>query len=312
LLLALVFCFLLSTNAHARCDFIYGTGWSSVIFTPPATIPLPVNLQPGTQTVLWTSGSITPSTIAHMSCSSTTDSGIRNFVSATPQSGTLFPVGYIPNLYFQILHPDPMPVYPGFPIASTPDSQFSVPSQLQLVAMGPIPNGSQLAAHQLANWMIDTQYGAQPVEIFSTNASTTFVGPACSVAVDPTLVVLPTVSSTEFTGRGSTTGMTRFDIQLTCRSGSRLAITLETNREQSNATGVIRPANGGGYAKRVGVQILDKDSHPINFGSTIDVTGSTPDGTYSIPFFARYYQTSNTGVTPGQVTATATYTLSYP
>jgi type 1 fimbria pilin len=128
------------------------------------------------------------------------------------------------------------------------------------------------------------------------------------VAVDPTVVTLPTVYVSAFTGTGPTTGQTPFNVQLTCSGKVNLAITLATSNP--GATGVIAPTSGTGYAQNVGVQILDGSGSPVPFGTAIPA-GTTANGAFSVPFYARYYQTS-ANVSGGNVLATATYTLTYP
>lgn len=140
--------------------------------------------------------------------------------------------------------------------------------------------------------------------------SVTVTTPACSVAVDPTVVILPTVFSSNFGSLGSTAGQTPFNVQLNCSASSPLSITLSpSSPAYAGASGVLTNTTGGGYAQNVGVQILDKNGNPISFGTAISV-GPTINGAFNIPLQARYYQTG-TPVSAGQVTATATYTLTY-
>jgi len=297
-------------RSHAAC---WGNqGWGTVAFTPPATITLPANLPPGTQTILWTSSPITPSPIVSMTCFGSTNSGIVNSIGSQPTGDdALFPTN-ITNLFYRLLHPDAstlLRAYPNYPVNS---GQFSVASALQLVATGPIANGATLPAGQLAQWQVDTFGGPTTVEIFQTNSILTFTSPACTVAVDPTVVTLPTVYNSGFTGVGSTTGLTPFNVQLNCPSaaaGANVAITLATSNPAPSTTGVIAPTAGGGYAKNVGVQVLDRNGNPIAFGTAIPA-GTATAGIFNIPLNARYYQTG-TPVAAGNVSATATYTITY-
>ncbi|MFK2877752.1 fimbrial protein [Rhodanobacter hydrolyticus] len=132
---------------------------------------------------------------------------------------------------------------------------------------------------------------------------------ACTVTVDPTVVTLPAVLVSAFTGAGTTTGQTPFNVQLNCPAGTNLSITLATASPQTGTTSVIAPTSGSGYAGNVGVQLLNSSGNPITFGTAIS-EGKTTAGAMNLPFSARYYQTAS-GVTAGQVTATATYTLTY-
>ena len=246
---------------------------------------------------------------------------VSNYGAPTGSDPTLFPTN-LSWLSFRILHPDtttPLSSYPnnasivvGNPVA------FSVASALQLVVTGIIPQGQQnttqqmtIPAGQLAQWNVDMTNGTNPVELFKiTNIN--FVIPTCTAAVDPTVVTLSAVSTTAFTGNGSTAGQQPFQVQLNCVSGANLSITLSTTSHfGNNNLGVINNATGTGYAQNVGVQILKQDgSTPVTFGKAIS-EGATQNGTMNLAFYARYYQNSTTNVTVGQVSATATYTLTY-
>ncbi len=133
---------------------------------------------------------------------------------------------------------------------------------------------------------------------------------ACSVAIDPTVVTLPTIATAALTGTGATTGKQPFSVQLNCPAGANLSITLATSNPQAGVTGVIAPTTGSGYAQNVGVQLLRSDgTTPVPFGTAIS-EGTTTGGIISLPFYAQYFQTG-TSASAGNVTATATYTLTY-
>ncbi|MGO4701659.1 fimbrial protein [Dyella sp. 2RAB6] len=133
---------------------------------------------------------------------------------------------------------------------------------------------------------------------------------ACSVNTDSqTLnVALPQVSTSALTAVGATAATTRFNINLSCQSGSNVSITLSTSTPGTGA-GVIAPATGTGKATNVGVRLLDGSRNPVTF-NTAKSLGATPNGPLSIPYYAQYYLTA-TPAGSGQVTATATYTLTY-
>ena len=133
---------------------------------------------------------------------------------------------------------------------------------------------------------------------------------ACSVNTDSTnlAVSLPMVSTSALPAIGSTAAATRFSINLSCQSGSNVSITLNTANAGSG-TGVIAPTTGTGMAQNIGVQLLDGSLTPVTFNTTKSL-GATPNGTLSIPYYARYYRTASP-ITGGNVTATATFTLTY-
>jgi type 1 fimbria pilin len=320
LLLALL-ALALSGRAHASCSSTNNPG--VVTFSPPGGQIVLSTTGAAVGTVLWTSSQATPANYPTLSCTGTTNNGVvSSYGPPTGGDETLFPTN-LSWLSFRILHPDtssPLSAYPynaSVPANIYPGVAFSVASALQLVVTGPIPQGQQgstqqmtIPAGQLAQWNVDMTNGSNPVEIFKiTNIN--FVIPTCTAAVDPTVVTLSAVASTAFSGRGSTAGQQPFQVQLNCVAGSNLLITLSTTNSYSTNLGVIKNTTGAGYATNVGVQILQQDgATPVKFGTAI-LEGATQNGAMSLPFFARYYQDSTSNVTVGQVSATATYTLTY-
>lgn len=211
----------------------------------------------------------------------------------------------------------------------TPANTIAVTFTAQLVKTGTVTPGTGtvssinlLQFFDQDTYILDAQCGhhgcsttnpqiASPtnIGILTLNPVTVSVT-ACSVAVDPTVVTLPAVLTSTFTGKGAIAGKTPFNVQLSCPAGANLYITLATSNPQTGVTGVIAPVAGAGHAGNVGVQILDGHSgNPVTFGTAIS-EGTTTNGTMNLPFSARYYQTA-TGATAGTVTATATYTLTY-
>lgn len=309
----------LSGRAHANCTNTNNPG--TVTFSPPNGGKITLsNTGAGIGTILWTSTQATPASYPTLTCTGTTNNGVvSSYGTPVGSDQTLFPTN-LSWLSFRILHPDtssPLSAYPNNASIPTGSVAFSVASALQLVVTGIIPQGQQgktqqmtIPAGQLAQWNVDMTNGAKPVEIFKiTNIQ--FVIPTCTAAVDPIVVTLPAVKATAFSGNGSTAGQLPFQVQLNCISGKNLSITLTTTNS-SGAAGVIRNTTGVGYATNVGVQILQQNgSTAVTFGTKIS-EGATQNGAMNLPFFARYYQTSNGSVTAGQVSATATYTLTYP
>ncbi|SFK37733.1 Pilin (type 1 fimbria component protein) [Rhodanobacter glycinis] len=326
MLLLLALLLALSGRAHADCTSTNNPG--SVTFTPPGGKIMLSNTGAAIGTVVWTSGQATPANYPTLVCAGTTNNGIvSSYGPPVGSDETLYPTN-LSWLSFRILHPDANTLLSAYPYnASVPPNTagtaFSVASALQLVITGTIPSGLQgtspqltIPAGKLAQWNVDMTNGSNPVEIFYvTNIQ--FVIPTCTTAFDPTTVTLSAVRATALSGRGSTAGQQSFQVQLNCVAGARLRITL--NATNGKNKGVIYNNNvggannnpGAGYARYVGVQILQRDgSTPVTFGNPITI-GATQTGTMNLPFYAQYYQTSNSNVTIGDVSATATYTLSY-
>ena len=318
LLLALV-ALAVSGRAHANCSDTNSPG--SVTFSPPNGQITLSNTGTAIGTILWTSSQATPANYPTINCTGTTNNGVvSSYGPPVGSDETYFPTN-LSWLSFRILHPDtstPLSAYPDNASVPSGNIQFSVASALQLVVTGTIPQGQQgstqqmtIPAGQLAQWNVDMTSGAKPVEIFMiTNIE--FVIPTCTAAVDPTVVTLSAVRASAFTGKGSTAAQQPFQVQLNCVSGANLSITLRTtNQFGARSLGVINNTTGPNYATNVGVQILKQNgSTPVKFNAAIPV-GATQNGTMNLPFYARYYQTSTNNVTVGQVSATATYTLTY-
>lgn len=314
---------LLAIAGRARADCDYTNQPGTVTFTPPPTITLPDSLSVGA--VLWTSAPIVPANYPRLTCSGNTSSGVVN-QAGTPAGGdnTLFPTN-VPGLSYRLLHPDttsPLHVYPNEIIAAG-TYNFSVATALQLVVTGTIAPGSVFNGGQIAQWNIDMcngiyflgncwgQRSTNAVEVFNSS-SIRFVAPTCTIAVDPTVVTLPVVITSNFNAPGSVAGQTSFNVQLNCPStavGANLAITLATNSPVTGATGVIANTTGSGFAKNVGVQVLDGNGNPVSFTTAIPA-GTATAGSFNIPLNARYYQTG-APVSGGNVKATATYTITY-
>lgn len=320
-----------STKAQADCNYSSGSA-ATINFQPPASITVSPDTKPGP---LWTSPPITPGgQQLKLNCSGTTSSGIVNTASGLPTGtdDTLFPTN-IPWLSYRILHPDtssPLSASPNEPIKSGQPLTFSVASALQLVVTGPVTSSGTLSG-QLGIWqttyntwvctvqgpfggcwMGEWRPGTYPLAFFNTSA-VRFVMPACKASVDPTFVYLPTVPITSFGSKNSTAGQTPFNVVLNCSAGTTLSMTLTTDMPASGVTGtgVIASSSGSGMAQGIGVQILDKNaSATISFGTPILVVDATPNGTLSVPFYARYYKTAGSAL-PGLVKATAYYTLTY-
>lgn len=291
-------------TARAACYLNNGTSWATVTFTPPAQIMVPDNAAVGT--VLWTSPMTSQSAEADLYCDQYTNGGIVNYQGAqVPGGSTIFPT-IVPGVGVRLSRGS----LGSYLIASPSDyvtsgtTQFNLNTALEFVVTGPVAIGQSINASQLVNWAFGS---VNPVVTFVLGSNTTFVGPACTVATDPTVVQLPTVTVGAFGGNGSTTGTTPFAVQLSCSYASPIQITLDSTNPVSVNNGVLSIATGTGMATGVGVQI-SRSGNPTKLRKAITVN-ATP-GSFSIPFAASYYRTGT--IKAGSVSATATYTLTYP
>jgi type 1 fimbria pilin len=281
-----------------------------------ATISSPITIDPNAAigTVLATSPVTNPSpSSSQVTCNgNNTTIGVINLVGAQPAgSSTIFPTN-IPGVGYSILHPDSTYALPPYGSDSIGSGTFtlSVASAIQLIKTGPITAGSTLSAGTLGFWQYAGRNGTLRVEDFVLANAVKFVAPTCTVTTPSISVTLPTVSSTSLSTPAATAGATAFNIGLNCvsaASGQTMAIQFDTAKTAPGTVGVITP---GGTAKNVGVQLVDSSFNAVTFG-TPAVVGTTPSGTYNLTYYARYYATA-TPVGAGTVSATATFTISYP
>jgi type 1 fimbria pilin len=191
---------------------------------------------------------------------------------------------------------------------------LSVGSAIQLVKTGPIASGATLNAVTLGYWQFAGSGGSLlRVEDFVLSNAVTFVYPTCTVTTTNIAVTLPSVRNTSLSSVGAVSGATAFTISMTCPSGAagrNLAMQFDTGRPQAGTTGVIAPSTASGSAQNVGVQLVNQSFTPVTF-ATPALVGTTPNGVYNLTYYARYYVTA-TPVVAGNVSATATFTVSYP
>lgn len=298
-------------DAQAVCRFTSG-GNTSVTFSGlPSTISVPANTPVGT--VIASTGQVSPANPPTIQCGSyvwgfwfpsaeTMTYGVVNSRGGYLTDNVTYQTG-IAGVGYRITHPTAhLKPYP-LSSESVSTSEFSVTSGLELVTTGPITSGSVLLAGKLGDW----KWRDLIPETFRLANSITFTSPSCTIVTDPINVTLPLVTTSAFTGVGSVSGKTPFQIQLACPTGTAVAkITMHTSNPGSQP-GVVAPA-GAGYAGGIGVRVLDGNSNPMVFETQTVVT--PPNATTSIPYFAQYFQTAPT-TTSGPVKATVTFDIFY-
>lgn len=297
--------------SFATCTLSGSTETVSMSLTSTITL----DPQAAVGTVLATSTTASPSpSDSQVTCSGTTAIGVINLVGGQPGGGsTIYPTG-VSGVGYRILHPDSSYYLPPYGSDSISAGTFnlSVGSALQLVKTGPIASGSVLSAGTLGFWQYAARRGATlRVEDFVLANSVTFVAPSCAVTTPSISFSLPTISNTSLAAPGATAGTTAFTIGLNCSSasaGQAMAIQFDTAKSFAGASGVITPTSG--TATNVGVQLVDNSFTPVAFAAPA-VVGTTPSGTYNLTYYARYYATAMP-VGAGNLTATATFTISYP
>lgn len=297
----------LPLGAHAKCSYSSG-GPTTVTFSLPPAITIAADAAVGT--VLATSAQTAPLSPPVISCNGQGNwmtYGVTNTRGGYLADNITYETG-IPGLGYRLTHPDDyLTAYPlNGELLS--ESTFSVTSGLELIKTGPIASGSVLAAGQLGRWRWDDNKGnVLYPESFILGNAVTFTTPSCTIVTDPINVTLPTVTSGAFTGVGSTSGKTPFQITLNCPAGAAVTnITMHSTAPDSHQ-GVVQPA-GAGYAGGIGVQVLDNNSNAVVFDQQTVV--SPPNATTAIPYFAQYFQTAAT-VSGGPVKATVTFDIFY-
>ncbi|WP_420793429.1 fimbrial protein [Pseudomonas shahriarae] len=177
----------------------------------------------------------------------------------------------------------------------------------ELVKTGPTSKGT-LSTGTYGNISLNNSYQVALVNVVNGGAITTS---GCTVNTKSLTVPLGSAKRSEFSGVGSTTKTSNFNISVDCIESTGINMTLNATADSSNAPGVIAidPFAGTTTAKGVGIQLL-RYNNPVVIGSSFVIGRASFTGENSIEMAARYYQTKST-VTAGQANATATFTLTY-
>lgn len=126
-------------------------------------------------------------------------------------------------------------------------------------------------------------------------------------------VVLPTVGKSTLATSGTTTGDTKFTINLTSCPTGNIAVYYDNTNANINTAGRLNNAATSNAATNVNVELLNSAKTPINLTKDRGTQGAlavASTGSANIDFFARYYATG--AATAGDVSTTATYYVVYP
>lgn len=298
---------LIPGQARAGCSFKSGSSQGTYLVSVPATIVNDPNIPAGS--VLYTSAATGINHRVDFGCS-----GNGNGWGLVSGTGALLPAGQsifptsIAGVGFRLSQKgDYIYAYPYFSLDGSGSWYENDAVTIELVKTGAIVDGSSVQG-SLVNFKAGTSANYIIDAVVNLANRLTFTAPACQVNTTNITVTLPAVTSGAFSGAGSVAGTTPFQIGLTCSSGAIVRITLDTATPVAGNPGVIAPSSGG--TSGVGVQVLDSSgTTPVQFGVPKTI-GATPNGTLSVNYYARYYQTG-TVVTAGLLGATATFTLSY-
>ncbi|WP_157221921.1 fimbrial protein [Pseudomonas sp. R62] len=125
---------------------------------------------------------------------------------------------------------------------------------IQLLKTGPTSTGS-LRTGTVAGLLLKNLYWMTAIQIANGGSFSTS---GCTVNTKSLTVPLGSVKRSEFSGVGSTTKISNFNIFVDCSESTKINMTLNATADSSNAPGVIAidPSVGGTTAKGVGIQLL--------------------------------------------------------
>lgn len=136
---------------------------------------------------------------------------------------------------------------------------------------------------------------------------------ACTVVnnmSNPLSVMMGNVSSSAFTGAGSTASPTKFNIALKdCPESAKSATVKFDGTADSNVATLLALTQEAGVAKGVGIQLMDNKNVVVPL-YTASSAYPLQAGDNNLAFVARYYATANT-VSAGFANATSNFTLNY-
>lgn len=200
-----------------------------------------------------------------------------------------------------------------------PGSKFSV----ELVKTGPITTSGVLTGEIGTTTLVDQ--GNQVIRRIFINGSLPIrpLVPACKVTTSSVAVPLGRIRSQVFKGVGTTTDSRPFEIRLQCSGGTkgavtRMHMTMTDSSSWWNQSSVLSLSSNSS-ASGIGIQILrGANDSVVSYGPDSSQSNNTNqwfvgqfgNDTVTIPFKARYIQTSST-VKPGVANGLATFTMSY-
>jgi type 1 fimbria pilin len=194
---------------------------------------------------------------------------------------------------------------------------YLVPSSyydVELIKTEPTTGSGPLTSGEVGRSVFDTD--TKPFSsIFIPANGVTIVTPSCTVDTGSRNIVVQMgkVRKSAFNGVGSSAGAKPFNIQLNCNAGNAanntIYLRMDATPDPSGQQGVLQVAQVAGAAGGVGIQVLDKDSVGVKFAEEA-LVGPSKDGSYVLPFTARYLQTAPT-VSVGPANGTATFSIIY-
>ena len=311
----------LGRDVHASCSFTAGSTLISTVALP-AQITVPRNV--GRGTVLWDSGWVQGGTgTASILCNAYFWQKMQWSIAG------LQPVADMPNVYA-------LPDLPGVGIKAgwfwgstgapstwawigKPDSWEANTTQayilrsflqVQLIAIGPIKNGTQRFPSPTINVWYDNLNAAQLV-LTQIDVKTNAL--ACTTS--DAFVPMGRHMTSELSGPDTYTRSVDFSIHLNgCPPGmDSIKYQIDPVTTVVNSGNSVVALDGGSTATGVGVQLLNGDgtaAFPLRTPVTFNDYDTSTGGNYTISLKARYYQTeANVGA--GKADSLMTFTMIY-
>ncbi|MEB5959741.1 fimbrial protein [Enterobacter sichuanensis] len=133
---------------------------------------------------------------------------------------------------------------------------------------------------------------------------------SCSLSASNINVSIGDIPVDVFKGVGSVSPSADFDIGLTCNRDANVSVSLNgTHSSETSDNSVIALTDTGKQASGIGVQILNNGT-PLDIGSSVPLKTIKGNSLVTLPFSARYYQTSSK-ITAGNANTTATLDIIY-
>lgn len=191
---------------------------------------------------------------------------------------------------------------------SSYDSTYHV--GVQLVVIGTVQSGTL----DTSKFNADYQMGSLTVaKLRFAPATVDVIANTCNLKSKNINVLLDTVTAGGLSqGYSSVLTDDSFKIEVAnCTAGTHIDYKFTSAGSTGVTDGtILNIARGEGAASGVGIQILDKDNHVLNFDQEYTgIESATGQGTEAIPLKARYAKTGT--VKGGQVDAVATFEVYY-
>ncbi|NWK77834.1 fimbrial protein [Aquitalea sp. LB_tupeE] len=205
------------------------------------------------------------------------------------------------------------------PVSGTTTATFNAKLHFQLYRIGTISNANSITIFRNNFGIYEYNlWDGNVTKVLTYQSSLPFnmTVNTCSLQSNSiSNITLPQITSNALPSINSRAGMTQFRLMVNCPNNTNLNITFTDNNNIGQTTNILTPATTS-TAKGVGVQ-LQYNGTIISFGPDSAEPGTTNQivlnsnltGVQSFPFTASYIRTGT--VTPGTLSSTATFTLSY-